>query len=98
MKEITIKTIGWTIFGICFLIMFYGMFIAMSISNMDSEFRTIHTINMDNETSEAIKYLSNIKSSSEYDSYINCEIKLINQSRMYEQQLFQQEIYYKDFK
>lgn len=62
MKEVTIKTIGWTLFGITFLIMFYGMFIAMSISNMDSEIRTFHTINMDNETKEALIKLSDINS------------------------------------
>lgn len=60
MKDITIKTIGWTLFGISFVIMFWGSLISLSLSNMDSEIRTTHTINMDNQTKEALIKLSDM--------------------------------------
>ena len=85
MKDITIKTIGWTIFGVVFVIMFYGMFITMSVSNAD--IKTEHTINIisNNETKEALIKLSEM-------DYNNCEAKVLNNSLQYEKLIKQLEI------
>ena len=81
------KIIGWTLFGCTLTIMYFGMFSAMALSNMNSEIRTYHTINMDNETKEAILGLSQINSN-------ECEIRLLNQSLNHQSELFGLEKYY----
>jgi hypothetical protein len=94
MKEVTIKTIGWTTFGVVFVIMFYSMFISLSISNLD--IKTEHTINInsDNETKQALRYLADIKKYQVKENNLDCENRLLNQSKYYENQLFGLERYY----
>lgn len=69
-KEIA-KVIGWTCFGITLTIMYFGMFSAMALSNIDSEIRTYHKIDMDNNTKDAIIGLSEMNT-------INCEFEELN--------------------
>jgi len=73
MKEITIKTIGWTLFGCIFVIMFFGMFIILTFSDMDGKISTFHYIEMDNNTKESINKLSEI-----YNNSINSNIEKEN--------------------
>lgn len=70
MKDITIKTIGWTIFGCVFCIMFYGMFMMMSLSNANVTFN----FNMDNETRQAIQDMKGLhKDRLDYELRLNNE-------------------------
>lgn len=71
MKEVTIKTIGWTIFGVIFLIMFYGVLISISLANIDSKIVTEHYVFVDNETKDVFRSINNI-------SNIDCENEVLN--------------------
>lgn len=53
MKDVTIKTIGWTLFGCVFAIMFYGSLMSLALSDT----QLVIKIEMDNETLEAIETL-----------------------------------------
>ena len=69
MNETTIKTIGWTTFGVVFCIMFYGTFISMSLANADIKI----SINMDNNTKDSINnmsYLQNKIAELEYKRFL----------------------------
>lgn len=90
----SLKVIGWTLFGCTLTIMYFGMFSAIAISNMDSEIRTYHKIDMDNETKDAIGYLAKISEHQVEKDNLYCDNLLLNQSKYYEQQLYQLERYY----
>lgn len=91
MKEITIKTIGWTIFGCCFVIMFYMMFISLSISNSNIKTEHILSLISDNETKEIFKSIEDI-TTKENEMY--CKNKLLNLTLYYEDALHRQKQYY----
>jgi len=88
MKETTIKTIGWTLFGITTVIMYFGMFWTMAWSN--AEINTNHniTFNADNETRDALKYMSQIREYEIRENDLYCENKLLNQSLFYENEMY----------
>lgn len=91
------KVIGWTCFGITLTIMYFGMFSTMALSNINSEIRTYHKIDMDNQTKDAIMYLSEISKHQTEKEFLYCENKLLNQSLYYEKLLAEQELHYQSY-
>lgn len=91
MKEITIKTIGWTIFGIFSVVTWFLMFMVLSISNSDIKTEHIITLISDNETKEIFKSIEEI-TTKENEMY--CKNELLNLTLFYEEALHKQKQYY----
>lgn len=90
----SLKVVGWTLFGCTLTIMYFGMFSAMALSNMDSEIRTYHKIDMDNETKDAIGYLAKISEHQVEKDNLYCDKLLLNQTIQFQQDMKSLERYY----
>lgn len=94
MNKQMIETIGWILFGIVFVIMFFGMFWVLSMSNADIKTSHNITLNTDNQTRDALSYMSKIKEFEIKENDLYCENQLLEQKLQYESALNSQMYYY----